>query len=58
MVNHETGTDDKVGVEVITIGRVSVDLYPAEIGLPLRQIKAFSKFLGRGPTDGTVAAAR
>ncbi|MCH7669266.1 MAG: 5-dehydro-2-deoxygluconokinase [Acidobacteria bacterium] len=58
MVNHETGPDDKVGFEVITIGRVSVDLYPSEIGLPLSQVKSFGKFLGGSPTNVAVAAAR
>lgn len=31
--------------ELLTIGRVGVDLYPSEIGLPLSKVKSFDKFL-------------
>lgn len=44
--------------ELLTIGRVSVDLYPPEIGLPLSEVKSFDKFLGGSPTNVAVAAAR
>lgn len=44
--------------EVLAIGRVSVDLYPPEIGLPLSQVASFDKFLGGSPTNVAVAASR
>ena len=44
--------------EVLTIGRVSVDLYPQETGLSLSEVKSFDKFLGGSPTNVAVAAAR
>ncbi len=44
--------------DVLTIGRVSVDLYPAESGVPLAEVRTFHRFLGGGPTNVAVAAAR
>ena len=44
--------------DVLTLGRVGVDLYPPEIGLPLSQVKSFDKFLGGSPTNVAVAASR
>lgn len=44
--------------EVLTIGRVSVDLYPLQIGVPLAEVESFGKFLGGSPTNVAVAAAR
>jgi 5-dehydro-2-deoxygluconokinase len=44
--------------EVLTIGRVSVDLYPEESGVPLAEVRTFHRFLGGGPTNVAVAAAR
>jgi 5-dehydro-2-deoxygluconokinase len=44
--------------EVITIGRVGVDLYPEQIGVPLADVKTFRKGLGGSATNVAVAAAR
>jgi len=44
--------------ELLTIGRVGVDLYPPEIGLPLSKVTSFDKFLGGSPTNVAVAASR
>jgi 5-dehydro-2-deoxygluconokinase len=44
--------------EVLTIGRVSVDLYPEQIGVPLAGVRTFRKMLGGSPTNVAVAAAR
>jgi 5-dehydro-2-deoxygluconokinase len=44
--------------EVLTIGRVSVDLYPEQIGVPLAEVRTFRKMLGGSPTNVAVAAAR
>lgn len=45
-------------LELITIGRVGVDLYPEQIGLPLERVRTFAKSLGGSPTNVAVAAAR
>ncbi|MHC3819455.1 5-dehydro-2-deoxygluconokinase [Streptomyces sp. DT9] len=44
--------------DVITMGRIGVDLYPLQTGLPLARVDAFGKFLGGSPTNVAVAAAR
>jgi 5-dehydro-2-deoxygluconokinase len=45
-------------LEIITMGRVSVDLYPEQIGVSLAEVKTFSKSLGGSATNVAVAAAR
>ncbi len=45
-------------LEVITMGRVSVDLYPEQIGVSLAEVKTFAKSLGGSATNVAVAAAR
>ena len=52
---------DAVGqadLQLITIGRVGVDLYPEQIGVPLAKVRTFAKSLGGSPTNVAVAAAR
>lgn len=44
--------------EVLTIGRVGVDIYPLQTGVGLEHVDAFGKFLGGSPTNVAVAAAR
>ncbi|MDQ2951243.1 MAG: 5-dehydro-2-deoxygluconokinase [Chloroflexota bacterium] len=44
--------------DVLTMGRVSVDLYPDQLGVPLAQVSSFAKSLGGSPTNVAVAAAR
>lgn len=44
-------------LEVLTIGRISVDLYPQQTG-PLAQVSTFAKSLGGSPTNVAVGAAR
>ena len=44
--------------DVITIGRVSVDVYPQQVGVPLERVETFGKYLGGSPTNVAVAAAR
>jgi len=43
---------------VITMGRVSVDLYPEQVDVPLTDVRSFSKSLGGSPTNVAVGAAR
>src|SRR5215210_1250723 len=45
-------------LEIITMGRVSVDLYPEQIGVPLAEVKTFAKSLGGSATNVAVAATR
>jgi 5-dehydro-2-deoxygluconokinase len=45
-------------LEVLTMGRVSVDLYPEQIGVSLAEVKTFAKSLGGSATNVAVAAAR
>ena len=45
-------------LDIITVGRSGVDLYPLEIDKGLEDISSFGKFLGGSPTNVAVAAAR
>jgi 5-dehydro-2-deoxygluconokinase len=47
-----------VGYDLITMGRVGVDLYPEQVGVPLAEVRTFAKSLGGSPTNVAVAAAR
>jgi 5-dehydro-2-deoxygluconokinase len=47
-----------VRFEVLTMGRVGVDVYPEQIGVPLEDVTSFGKYLGGSPTNVAVAAAR
>ncbi|MFI0349135.1 5-dehydro-2-deoxygluconokinase [Actinomadura sp. 9N407] len=40
------------------MGRVSVDVYPRQVGVPLEDVETFGKYLGGSPTNVAVAAAR
>ncbi|MEU6125896.1 5-dehydro-2-deoxygluconokinase [Streptomyces sp. NPDC047123] len=44
--------------DVITMGRIGVDLYPLQAGVPLAEVTAFGKFLGGSASNVAVAAAR
>jgi 5-dehydro-2-deoxygluconokinase len=44
--------------DVITIGRVGVDLYPEQSGVSLAEVETFRKSLGGSPVNVAVAAAR
>jgi 5-dehydro-2-deoxygluconokinase len=52
LVNSETTLD------VITIGRASVDLYGQQIGTRLEDIGSFAKSVGGCPTNISVGTAR
>ena len=32
--------------DVLTMGRIGVDIYPLQIGVSLREVSSFGKFLG------------
>jgi 5-dehydro-2-deoxygluconokinase len=44
--------------EVLTMGRISVDVYPYDVGVSLREVSSFGKYLGGSPSNVAVAAAR
>ncbi|EDY57155.1 MULTISPECIES: 5-dehydro-2-deoxygluconokinase [Streptomyces] len=44
--------------DVISMGRIGVDLYPLQSGVPLAQVRSFGKFLGGSAANVAVAAAR
>lgn len=44
--------------ELITMGRVGVDIYPEQIGVGLEDVTSFAKFLGGSATNVAVAASR
>ncbi len=44
--------------QVLTMGRIGVDVYPLQIGVSLREVETFGKYLGGSATNVAVAAAR
>jgi 5-dehydro-2-deoxygluconokinase len=44
--------------DVLTMGRVGVDVYPLQVGVGLEDVTSFGKFLGGSATNVAVAAAR
>jgi 5-dehydro-2-deoxygluconokinase len=44
--------------DVITMGRISVDVYPLQVGVSLREVESFGKYLGGSPSNVAVAAAQ
>jgi 5-dehydro-2-deoxygluconokinase len=45
-------------LEVVTMGRISVDLYPEQIGVSLADVRTFNKSLGGSASNVAVGAAR
>ena len=45
-------------MDLLTMGRISVDLYPEQIDVKLEDVSTFAKSLGGSPTNVAVAAAR
>jgi 5-dehydro-2-deoxygluconokinase len=45
-------------LDVLTMGRIGVDVYPLQTGVSLREVTSFGKYLGGSPTNVAVAAAR
>lgn len=44
--------------ELLTMGRISVDVYPDDIGVGLQDVTTFRKYLGGSPSNVAVAAAK
>ena len=49
---------NQADLDVLTIGRSGVDIYPLQTGVHLEDVESFGKFLGGSPTNVAVAAAR
>jgi 5-dehydro-2-deoxygluconokinase len=45
-------------LDVLTLGRIGVDLYAEQIGVPFAEAQTFAKSIGGSPTNVAVAAAR
>ena len=50
--------DTSIPFDVLTIGRVGIDLYPLQSNVPLDKVEAFKKGIGGSPTNVAIAAAR
>jgi len=48
----------KPRLDVLTIGRVGIDIYPLQDGVGLQDVSTFGKYLGGSATNVAVAAAR
>lgn len=46
------------GFDLVTMGRIGVDLYPLQTGVGLEDVTSFGKYLGGSATNVAVAAAR
>ena len=44
--------------DLITVGRICVDIYPLQTGVGLEDVETFGKYLGGSATNVAVAAAR
>jgi 5-dehydro-2-deoxygluconokinase len=49
---------DGASFEVLTMGRIGVDLYPLQAGVALDDVESFAKYLGGSASNVAVAAAR
>lgn len=49
---------ESTAAEVLTMGRIGVDVYPLQTGVSLREVTTFGKYLGGSATNVAVAAAR
>lgn len=51
-------TEERSVPEILTIGRLGVDLYPLQDGVGLGEVTSFGKYLGGSAANVSVAAAR
>ncbi|MCU1653374.1 MAG: IolC protein, partial [Pseudonocardia sp.] len=63
VINADTNRPSEVGdspaaPEVLTMGRLGVDIYPLQTGVSLRKVETFGKYLGGTAANVAVAAAR
>jgi 5-dehydro-2-deoxygluconokinase len=55
---QEQGEKTLADFDLITIGRVGVDIYPLQYGVGLEDVQTFQKFLGGSATNVACAAAK
>src|ERR1700683_2304434 len=55
---HSAGAEADSHLDLVTIGRVSVDLYGQQIGTPLEEVATFAKAVGGCPATIAIGAAR
>jgi 5-dehydro-2-deoxygluconokinase len=53
-----TQSDIRPAFDVITMGRVGVDMYPQQVGMHLEDVESFSKSVGGSATNVAIAASR
>jgi 5-dehydro-2-deoxygluconokinase len=53
-----TAPSDSPPADLITIGRIGVDIYPLQDGVGLEDVETFGKYLGGSATNVAIAAAR
>jgi 5-dehydro-2-deoxygluconokinase len=53
-----TTTTDATGFDILTVGRIGVDMYPLQDGVGLGDVDTFGKYLGGSATNVAIAAAR
>lgn len=58
MAHDNPGTQPEATLDVITIGRSSVDLYGQQIGSRLEDIASFAKSVGGCPANIAIGTAR
>jgi 5-dehydro-2-deoxygluconokinase len=51
-------SEQATSLDVLTIGRVGVDIYPLQDGVGLEKVETFGKYLGGSATNVAVAAAK
>src|SRR3954468_5624156 len=51
------GAERDAAYDLITMGRIGVDLYPLQTGVSLAKVTSFGKFLGGSPSNVAGAAA-
>ncbi len=44
--------------DVLTIGRIGIDIYPLQDGVGLEDVETFGKYLGGSATNVAIAAAQ
>jgi 5-dehydro-2-deoxygluconokinase len=58
MTTREMTDMQDAPLDLITMGRIGVDVYPLQTGVSLREVTSFGKYLGGSATNVAVAAAR
>ncbi|MDR1807515.1 MAG: 5-dehydro-2-deoxygluconokinase [Propionibacteriaceae bacterium] len=46
------------GLDLVALGRISVDIYPLDIGVDLEDVRTFGKYVGGSATNVAIATAR